>query len=114
MEHHSNYDDYNINREGEEIYSNINEEQQEEIYESGEEQEKNYDSSINEKETTNHTQEPGESQEGRFSFSEIQNYLSAQKYPLGFSKADKLALRKRVKFFKVDNGHLYYTGKGEF
>ena len=49
--------------------------------------------------------------EGRFSYSEIYDYLASHKYPLGFSKADKLALRKRSKFFQVKDGHLYYTGK---
>ena len=49
--------------------------------------------------------------EGRFSYSEIHDYLASHKYPLGFSKADKLALRKRSKFFQVKDGHLYYTGK---
>ena len=49
--------------------------------------------------------------EGRFSYSEIHDYLASHKYPLGFSKSDKLALRKRSKFFQVKDGHLYYTGK---
>ena len=34
-------------------------------------------------------------QEGRFSYAEIHNYLNNQSYPSGYTKADKLALRKR-------------------
>ena len=30
----------------------------------------------------------------------------------GYTKADKLALHKRDKFFQMKDGHLYYTGKG--
>ena len=52
-------------------------------------------------------------QEGRFSYSEINDYLLSQKYPAGFTKADKLALRKRAKFFKIKDGQLYYTGRGK-
>ena len=36
------------------------------------------------------------------------NYLSEGRYPDGFSKSDKQALRKRVKFFSVKDAHLYY------
>ena len=50
-------------------------------------------------------------QEGRFTYGEISNYLHSQSYPLGFSKADKLALRKRSKFFALKDGQLQYTGK---
>lgn len=56
-----------------------------------------------------HTQKNAD---GKFSYQEIQEYLQQQKYPLGYTKADKLALRKRAKFFTVDDGILYYTGKG--
>lgn len=52
-------------------------------------------------------------QEGRFTYSEINDYLLSQKYPVGFTKADKLALRKRAKFFKINDGQLYYTGRGK-
>lgn len=51
-------------------------------------------------------------QEGRFTYGEISNYLHSHSYPLGFSKADKLALRKRSKFFALKDGQLHYTGKG--
>ena len=53
--------------------------------------------------------------ESRFTYAQIQKYIESQSYPTGFLKADKLALRKRAKFFKVVDGHLYYTGgKGIF
>ena len=48
------------------------------------------------------------------SYSEIHDYLLSQKYPLGFTKVDKLVLRKRAKYFKIDNGQLYYTGRGMY
>ena len=54
----------------------------------------------------------GDQQEGRFTYGEIHKYLHSQSYPLGFSKADKLALRKRSKFFTLKDGQLHYTGKG--
>ena len=56
-------------------------------------------------------QEQEQHHEGRFSYSEIHIHLASHKYPLGFSKANKLALQKRWKFFQVKDGHLYYTGK---
>ena len=52
------------------------------------------------------------STEARFTFGEIQRYLQDGSYPRDFAKTDKQALRKRAKFFKVADGHLYYVGGG--
>ena len=38
----------------------------------------------------------GKQQDGRFAFTEIFTYRTTGKYPSTFTKADKLALRKRV------------------
>ncbi len=46
--------------------------------------------------------------EGRFSFSEIFDYLKSGKYPDGFNKNDKRALRKRTEFFDLKETKLYY------
>ena len=51
--------------------------------------------------------------DGRFSYKQIFSYLSDGQYPPGFSKADKLALRKRAKFFEAKGSDLYYCGGGE-
>ena len=48
--------------------------------------------------------------EGRFSYSVIHAYLRGGSYPAGFTKADKLALRKRDKFFIAKDCELYYVG----
>ena len=55
------------------------------------------------RETTNTT-------EGRFSYSEIHEYVATKSYPEGFTKEDKLALRKRSKYFAVREENLYYVG----
>ena len=47
---------------------------------------------------------------GRFSYSEIYNYIADQTYPDSFSKADKSSLRKRSKFFCINNAELFYRG----
>ena len=104
---YSNSEDYND--------CSINEEQEENIYDSINEKQK-IDVNGEQQKTSNaqgdaHAEDNAQEQEGRFSYSEIHDYLASQKYPLGFSKADKLALRKRSKFFQVKDGHLYYTGK---
>ena len=39
-------------------------------------------------------------QEGRFSYSEIHDYLASQKYPLGFTKAEKLRTEKKSEVFQ--------------
>ena len=51
-----------------------------------------------------HAEDNAQEQEGRFSYSEIHDYLASQKYPIGFSKADKLALRKRSKLYRYRIG----------
>lgn len=99
------YDNCSINEEQEEenIYDSINEEEKIDV--NGEQKK------ISNAQDNAHAEDNAQEQEGRFSYSEIHDYLALQKYPLGFSKADKLALRKRSKFFQVKDGHLYYTGK---
>ena len=51
-----------------------------------------------------------EDAQGRFTFDQIYNYISDGIYPEGFEKGDKLALRKRCKFFIVMETDLYYIG----
>ena len=53
---------------------------------------------------------PKEQDTGRFSFSAIYNYLLSQQYPEGASKLEKNALRRRAKYFRVRNDHMYYVG----
>ena len=53
---------------------------------------------------------PKEQDTGRFSFSAIYNYLLSQQYPEGASKLEKNALRRRAKYFRVRNYHMYYVG----
>ena len=48
--------------------------------------------------------------EGRFSYSEIYEYVAMRSYPEGFTKEDKLAIRKRSKYFAVKKENLYYVG----
>ena len=47
--------------------------------------------------------------DGKFSFGEI---FIRRRYPEGISKSDKNALRKRTKFFRVNDKDLYYIGGG--
>ena len=101
-------------REHQEIedYSNEGQHQEIEDYGDGEHQEiEDGNSEEIDEQQDKETQENG--QAGRFSYAEIHDYLDTQSYPSGYTKADKLALRKRSKFFKVKDGHLYYTGKGK-
>ena len=56
---------------------------------------------------------PVSSTDGKFLFSDIYNYLRHSRYPEGLSKADKNALRKRSKFFRVNDKDLYYIGGGK-
>ena len=54
--------------------------------------------------------------EGRFSYSEISSYLQSGTYPENYTKPEKLALRKRSKYFEVhgvDDAKLYYVGGGK-
>ena len=48
--------------------------------------------------------------EGRFKFATIYGYLSSGSYPENFTRADKLALRKRSKFFICEGQDLNYIG----
>ena len=50
------------------------------------------------------------SDNGRFNFCTVFEYLSSGKYPENFDKKDKLALRKRSKFFICRGQHLFYVG----
>ena len=43
------------------------------------------------------TKQP-EASDGKFSFSEIYDYIHQRRYPQGFSKVEKNALRRRSKF----------------
>ena len=51
--------------------------------------------------------------DGGFSYRQIFSYLSDDQYPLGFSKADKLALRKTAKLFEAKGSDHYYCGGDE-
>ena len=50
--------------------------------------------------------------DGKFSFGEVFNYIIHGRYPEGVSKSDKNALRRRAKFFRVNDKDLYYIGGG--
>ena len=54
------------------------------------------------------------STDGKFSFGEIFDYLLSRRYPEGISKVDKNALRRRAKFFRVNDKDLYYIGGGMY
>ena len=54
-----------------------------------------------------------EGNEGRFSFSDVYNYLRYQQYPEGASKLEKNSLRRRSKYFRLQNEDLYYIGGGK-
>ena len=85
MEDHS--DDYDIDCSINEEENIDNSEQQEENIENSEQQE-----------------EEESKQEGRFCYSKIQDYLSSQKYLRSEKERNCSQL--------INNGHLYYTGKG--
>ena len=51
--------------------------------------------------------------DGRFTFTQIFEYVRHGKYPEGYSKSDKQALRKRSKYFVVKESELYYIGGGK-
>ena len=48
--------------------------------------------------------------EGRFTYRQIYEYIKNGKYPEGFEKCSKLAIRTRSKFFQVQEMHLHYIG----
>ena len=47
-------------------------------------------------------------EQGRFTFNDIHRYLRDGCYPDGYTKPDKLALRKRAKFFCARGADLFY------
>ena len=49
-------------------------------------------------------------EQGRFTFNDIHRYLRDGCYPDGYTKPDKLALRKRAKFFCTRGADLIYVG----
>ncbi len=49
-------------------------------------------------------------QEGRFLYKDIYNYIEEGIYPENYQKQDKLALRKRAKYFQIVEGSLHYVG----
>ena len=51
--------------------------------------------------------------DGKFTFSTIHRYIAHSTYPEGLSKADKNALRRRAKFFRVIENDIYYVGRGK-
>ena len=53
------------------------------------------------------------SDDGRFSFDAVYRYLSYQQYPEGSSKLEKNSLRRRAKYFRVQNEDLLYIGGGK-
>ena len=54
----------------------------------------------------------GKVTDGRFSYTDIYNYVWKKEYPSLLTKEDKQALRKRAKFFRgKEGGHLYYVGR---
>ena len=55
--------------------------------------------------------EPEEINSGRFSFTDIYQYLRNGSYPDSFSKADKSSLRRRCTFFCYKGADLFYTGR---
>ena len=48
--------------------------------------------------------------DGRFAYTDLFAYAKEGKYPKGFSKEDKRALRKRAQFFRAKEAALYYVG----
>ena len=51
--------------------------------------------------------------DGKFSFTDVFNYLQYKSYPGGMSKADKNSLRRRAAYFTVREENLYYVGGGK-
>ena len=51
--------------------------------------------------------------DGKFTFGQIYNYLRNGAYPEGLSKSEKSVMRRRAKFFRVNEEDLYYIGGGE-
>ena len=57
--------------------------------------------------------EGAEKRDGKFSFSEMYDYLAKGSYPEGLSKSEKSVMRRRAKFFSVHEKDLYYIGGGK-
>ena len=57
--------------------------------------------------------EGAEKREGKFSVSEIYDYLAKRSYPEGLSKSEKSVMRRRAKFFRLHEKDLYYIGGGK-
>ena len=55
---------------------------------------------------------PPGTDDGKFSFGEVFDYIQHGRYPEGVSKSDKNTLRRRAKFFRVNDKDLYYSGGG--
>ena len=53
---------------------------------------------------------PPGTDDGKFSFGEVFDYIQHGRYPEGVSKSDKNTLRRRAKFFRVNDKDLYYIG----
>ena len=51
-----------------------------------------------------------QAEQGRFTFNDIHRYLHDGRYPDGYTKSEKLALRKRAKFFCARGADLFYVG----
>ena len=47
---------------------------------------------------------------GKFSFRQIFDNINSGFYPEGLEKQDKLSLRKRAKYFIIEEAQLYYVG----
>ena len=47
---------------------------------------------------------------GKFSYRQIFDYINSGFYPEGLEKQDKLSLRKRAKYFIIEEAQLYYVG----
>ena len=51
-----------------------------------------------------------QAEQGRFTFNNIHRYVHDGRYPDGYTKSKKLALRKRTKFFCARGADLFYVG----
>ena len=51
-----------------------------------------------------------QAEQGRFTFNDIHRYLHDGRYPDGYTKSERLALRKRAKVFCPRGADLFYVG----
>ena len=56
------------------------------------------------------TENDNQAEQGQFTFNDIHRYLHDGRYPDGYTKSEKLALRKRAKFFCARGADLFYVG----